>query len=712
MAAPAISDLIKQITVGELILPEFQRGYVWTTEQVKKYTLSLYRQYPTGHFLIWKTYKPQRSRGQTPPTENSFSRLILDGQQRLTSVYTLFEGKPPAFYEEGALYFNLYFDLIEEDFQFFQKSKMADNPLWIAVTPFLKKGINQFLAELDNHPSEVRDLYLKHLAKFNKLDSIRGYTYHLDEVADKSVQEIVQIFNLVNSSGTELSKADLALARICVNWPEARDTLREAQEHFAGAGFNFELEFLTRCISAVAVGNVSFEGRFDQVASQSIRDAWSSAERALEYLVNILRNDAYIDSYDTLTSPYPLLLLVVFLSRNGGVFRDEQTKRSLLYWMYLALMWGRYSGSMETALQADVNTLSTENYLQVLLNNMLQQRGRLKVEPQDLEGQGTGSRFYPLAYIVARSRGALDWFTGMKLYNSNIGKSYGLEDHHIFPQSVLYKSGYEKRNSKHRKIVNEIANRAFMTKKANLRASNALPEKYFSQVITKFPKALQAQFVPTSEKLWSLENYSQFLAKRRKLIATAINDFLEALKADTPSETADQRVKELISAGESQSVEFKSSMRWDYNAQAVNKDLQLVIVKTVAGFMNNKGGTLLIGIGPSGEILGLQNDYATFTVSKDRDEFEQKLVSLLVKHLGKEFVPLVNTNFISVDGKDVCWIYVEPSPKPIYLEDQDGTARFYVRLGNTTQPMNPKEIAGYVLMRWQVPQSSVGVAVG
>jgi uncharacterized protein with ParB-like and HNH nuclease domain len=100
MAATApISDLIKQIKMGELILPEFQRGYVWRSEQVKRDVVSLYRKYPTGHFLIWKTYNPQPARGQSPPSENSFSRLILDGQQRLTSIFTLFEGKPPAFYE-------------------------------------------------------------------------------------------------------------------------------------------------------------------------------------------------------------------------------------------------------------------------------------------------------------------------------------------------------------------------------------------------------------------------------------------------------------------------------------------------------------------------------------------------------------------------------------------------------------------------------------
>jgi uncharacterized protein with ParB-like and HNH nuclease domain len=204
-----ISALMEQIKKGELILPEFQRGYVWKLEQVKSYFLSLYRCYPTGHFLIWKTYKPQAARGPIQASENSFSKLILDGQQRLTTVFALFEGKPPAFYEGEELYFDLYFNLLEEEFQFFQKSKMATNPYWIAVTPFLKQGINQFLDEMDLLPAETKAIYSSQLKKFNKLDGIRNYTYHLDEVSDKPVEEIVRIFNLVNSNGTPLNKADL-----------------------------------------------------------------------------------------------------------------------------------------------------------------------------------------------------------------------------------------------------------------------------------------------------------------------------------------------------------------------------------------------------------------------------------------------------------------------------------------------------------------------
>ena len=318
-----------------------------------------------------------------------------------------------------------------------------------------------------------------------------------------------------------------------------------------------------------------------------------------------------------------------------------------------------------------------------------------------MESQGTRSRFYPITYIVARSKGALDWFTGIKLYNSNIGTSYGLEDHHIFPVSVLYKNGFKKKDSKDRKAVNDLANRAFLTKKANLRAADSLPSAYLPQVMSKYPTALGNQFVPADPKLWEVENYARFLAERRIQIAAAINKFIGSFLAPEAKEPiATELIKSTIQNGESDVVEFKSSLRWDYKKNAKNSELQLPIVKTLAGFMNAKGGTLVVGVGPSGDILGIENDYKTMEKHPNRDGFEQKIVSLISNHLGKQLVALVHVNFATIDGKDVCWIRVEPSTSPVYLENDDAVT-FYARLGNTTHPMNPKEMTDYISIRWK-----------
>lgn len=94
-----ITRLMDEISKGQLILPEFQRGYVWTDKQVREYLGSLYKGYPTGSFLIWKTPNPGATRGSSGDSDGSVFQLILDGQQRLTSVYALATGAPPPFYE-------------------------------------------------------------------------------------------------------------------------------------------------------------------------------------------------------------------------------------------------------------------------------------------------------------------------------------------------------------------------------------------------------------------------------------------------------------------------------------------------------------------------------------------------------------------------------------------------------------------------------------
>jgi hypothetical protein len=576
---------------------------------------------------------------------------------------------------------------------------MEGDPLWIAVTPFLSKGITKFLEELHQLSDDRQLLYTKHLARFAQLDAIRNYPYNLDEVGDKPINEIVEIFNWVNTGGTSLKKGDLALAHICAYWPEARETLRKASSEFEATRFSFDLEFLARCISSVAVGNFLFEGGFYQASAEVIKQAWAKTSEALAYLVNILRNDAFIDSADNLSTPYVLVPLVVHLTRHGGVFETESEKKRFLYWMYMALMWGRYSGSVESSMQADINELESSDPVKALLDKIIQERGRLRVEAQDLEGKGTNSSFYRMSYIIARSRGAVDWFTGMSLYSSNLGKSFGLEDHHIFAQSLLYKNGYDQNESKDKQKVNEIANRVFLTKKANLRASNALPTKYLPQVISNYAQALRSQSVPENKMLWEINNYDGFLKERRKLIAAAINEFLDSLTTSGVQQPAGKTVGDLISDGESVKVEFKSSLRWDFKTNAKNKALESVVAKTIAGFMNAGGGTLLIGVGPDKKVLGLQNDYGTFSKDANRDGFEQKLIHVVSRFLGKELASLVHISFSEVDGKDVCWVRIDPSPMPVYV-DENGDVKFYARLGNTTQPMNVKELAEYVSLHW------------
>jgi hypothetical protein len=707
-----IAELLVEIQKRELILPEFQRGFVWSQAKVKSYIESIYRNYPTGHFLIWKTYKPQKSRGDFKDPNTQYNRLILDGQQRLTALYTVFRGEPPPFFEGGKLYFRIFFNVLTNEFEYWQPVKMRGKLEWIEISPFLQRGLDKFLLDLEDRPDEEKSFYKsgRQLNSLVRLNMMKDYPYELETIpkGEKEIEtdEVVRIFNLVNSSGMTLSKADLALAHICASWPEARQELKSTHKQISDVGFNLttlkgrELEFWVRALAAVATESVLLDGSFYKSDIDIIKDAWPRVTKSVEYLINILRTDAYIHSSSRLSTPYVLVPLIKHLSKRGYAFSSETEKRRLLYWFYAAQMWARYSGSMETDLQRDIKALSTDKIADELVSNIVSKVGRIKVEPKDLKGKGRASPFFNIAYVAACSLGAIDWFNGMKLYTGNLGAKYAIEIHHIFPTSHLYKEGGL--NNKSRADIakaNEMANLAFLTKVANLKASNNMPSVYLPKVVEKYPSALKDQFVPENPQLWEINNYEAFLEERRRLIADGINKFMEfLLTADTQIGT--RSVADIITEGENNKTEFKSSLRWDYKLSQVNKALEIVTMKTIAGFLNTDGGTLLIGVDDSEQILGIESDYNTLQKT-DRDGYELHLTQLISGYIGKERCLNVGISFHDLDGRDVCMVQVEPSPKPAYVkEGQD--SRFYIRTGNQTQPLGMQESVEYIQEHWPV----------
>ena len=116
-----------------------------------------------------------------------------------------------------------------------------------------------------------------------------------------------------------------------------------------------------------------------------------------------------------------------------------------------------------------------------------------------------------MTFVMAENRGAVDWFNGSPL-NATHGPAYSLHSQHIFPQSLLYSKGeYDPENHLHKKIVNEIANRAFLTGESNMTLSNAEPAGYLPEIDKKYPGALAKQFVPLDPALWKLDRYEDFL---------------------------------------------------------------------------------------------------------------------------------------------------------------------------------------------------------
>ena len=157
-------------------------------------------------------------------------------------------------------------------------------------------------------------------------------------------------------------------------------------------------------------------------------------------------------------------------------------------------------------------------------------------------------------------------------------------------------------------------------------------------------------------------------------------------------------IRQQIARGESASLEFKSTFRWDLRENRVNRALESVVMKTLSGYMNASGGTLLIGVADDGSIIGLEKDYSALK-KPDRDGFEQVLMTSVASKLGGDACQFVQAVFHVVDGKDVCRTIVSPGHRPVYVRDGE-TPKLYVRTGVSTRELNVQEAIDYTVTRW------------
>ena len=520
-----ISTILDQIDNGAMALPEFQRGYVWNREQVRRLMHSLYRRYPVGSLLVWVTKtEGAPSRGDGTLTPGSVE-LILDGQQRMTSLYGFMRGRPPKFFDGNAQAFTgLHFNLEDETFEFYAPLKMKDNPLWVDVTELMQKGSGEFMKRLVTDPA-MQDNLTTYIDRINQVHGIENINVHIEKVTgeDKTIDVVVDIFNVVNSGGTKLSKGDLALAKICAEWPEARDTMKAKLEKWEHAGYSFKLDWFLRSVNTLLTGEALFNALKD-VDTPTFKEGVERAETGIDTFLNLIASRLGLDHDRVLGNRYAFPLLVRYWQQKGGDLSDAAERDRLLYWYVHTFLWGRYAGSTESVLNKDLGLIEEdEGALERLTQGLRQNRGDLRLAANDFAGWGRGARFYPMLYMMTRVGHTRDWETGVELTNHLLGKLSALQVHHIFPKAQLYKYDYDKAE------VNALANFTFLTQDTNLKVSDRLPEAYLAEYAEKHPGVLASHWIPLDRDLWRIENYPDFLTARRELLADAANTFLDSL---------------------------------------------------------------------------------------------------------------------------------------------------------------------------------------
>jgi hypothetical protein len=706
-----INQILDKIDDNHLFVPAFQREYVWKRDHAKDLVASLIRKYPTGTMLVWETTNPPELKGNWKYNKNQGAiKIILDGQQRITTLYLLVRDEIPPYYKKAEIKNdprNLYVNIDTLDLQYYKESLMKNDPYWLNITDIFQKKIQQYsvIRNIENTgrdlSEEERDDIADH---FNDIANIPDSEFLEQSIPIKaSLKEAINIFYIVNDSGVSLTDAELALAQISGYWPKAREQFKNKLESLKEEGFEFKLDFIIYCLLGVLhyVGS-DMTKLHSESNDRKLREAWKKLdESVLDYVINLLRTHAYVDHVNEINSVYALIPIVVYIFQKDKPSLSEDEIKKIVKWFYYSQIRQRYISQLPQKLDKDLGiVVKSQNPFDELLNIIKLERP-LEINPEEFIGVGVRNALYSLMRWYFKSRNAICFTTGVGI-RQNMGAKYSLEWDHIFPYSLLKDRGYNVNNRFKYALAQEITNRIILTQVANRTKSNSEPKKYLSQVRSEFPKALKLQTIPQDENLWEMDRFWDFLHERRKLLAKELNQFLSDISV-TEELTSEITLLDLISEGETNELEFKESLRWNVKAGRIDKKLEEVILKSVAAFSNAEGGTLLIGVSDDGTVEGLDQDYRS--LNGNRDEFEIHLRNLLNRAFGKRFAAVDVTIAIeAVDGSEVCKINVSKGQNPLYLEITDAngnkTEKFYVRSGNTSQELNLHEVHDYIKTRF------------
>jgi hypothetical protein len=562
----SVNQLVANIEKGYIQKPEMQREYVWKATRVRDLLDSLYRNYPSGTILLWETDTDAPTTDFAIATEkNSTSRplLLLDGQQRLTSLSSVIRGTP-IYVRDGRklrqieILFNLEHpeelvtlteiddapgntlqvteeDEIDDDeeeslrdrfnqFTFIVSNpQLVNSPTWVNVSEvFASHSDAEFLKKAG--VSSLDDpLYSKYSERLKRLRQIREYSYRLDVLEPSlSYEEVTEIFIRVNSLGVKLRSSDLALAQITAKWRNSLVLFQEFQSQVhAERGLYFDLGFFIKNLVISATGQSKFK-TLGSLSREQLETGWEDAKRSITFALNFLGSNLKIDSLALLSSPFILHAIAYWGEINK--FKVTQKESDLMKrWALISNTKSSYSSSAETKLDTDLLAIRSGEGAAGLLDKLETQLGRLDISEAEILGKSSNSGYFKAMFIAFREDGAKDWSSKLEISVKHRGNEDKLQFHHIFPKAFLKQNYPDLRRNQ----VNDISNLAFIGGRTNREISAKAPSEYLKKIIeSKDVDLLNAQLIPTDGEILDQYSYDDFLLKRRKAIVKRINELL------------------------------------------------------------------------------------------------------------------------------------------------------------------------------------------
>ena len=573
-----VNSLITNIDNGDIALPDLQRPFVWDNAKVRDLFDSLYKGLPIGMLILWKINQNDNDfqpigildKNTTP------SSLIIDGQQRLTALYSVMMGREVIDKNDKNKLIKIAFNPFEEVFEV-QNSSIVKDPIWVSnITDIFQGDIFNFMQEYFNRleekiPNLNEEEKVRIRNNINSLTSLTSYQFSSIELSHTlSMEEISEIFVRINSQGKELNKSDFIFTLMSLYWPEGKNLLekfsKEAKIPSISSNSSYNVinaqptnENLLRTMISYSFlrGRLKYaylilKGRNldDKTTSDEERKKnFNTLKEGLEVTLNLVYwhdfisiiqssgfvNDNLIRSKNALYQTYALYLL----GRCKYNIAHMDLESVIRKWFVFSILTRRYGGSPESVIERELsNFRDNQNLIGVLTeimnSELTSDYWKITLPPTLKSSQAGNNNTYNVYKACKVFEGNNILFSEIKL-NDYLGPTVKspkklIEHHHIFPKNYL-----KKEKKLNQTQFNQIANMIYIDYHKNIEISDKPPHEYWNEILNKCTentrKFIENNYVTAydlPEEFWNMD-YFEFLESRRNLMAKSIHKYFEML---------------------------------------------------------------------------------------------------------------------------------------------------------------------------------------
>lgn len=516
--AEKIDKIITRINTGDIKIPAFQRAYVWKQDQILDLMDSIIKNYPIGSILLWSTTEKLRHTrniaGYSIPdnAEEYPVNYVLDGQQRISSIYATFSDKSvqdaaTAKYNPNLNIFEIYYDFTNK--KFIPKIDAVSDVDTIYLRDFLNAAkLIGALKVLDSKfHTDAQDLYSKFI----------NYELPVVTIKNREKHEVGIIFERINNTGTKLTTLDLMTAWTWTDDFHLLESMSDLQDELEAKNFGeLTQNILLQALSGL-IQNDTTTIAVTKLSGEQVRDNWGNFCEALRKAIDFLSSEIKCAHIDFLPYQQQMIALTKFFGITNRPTASQLSE--LKKWFWKTSFSNRYSTGQTTE---KMNT-DIERIIEVRADNFSEiQHVRSTVTHAELI-ETKFSKANPLtrAFLLLLAQfGPIDLVKGVSVdISKSLSKYNRKEYHHVFPNAFLKALGVPTNR------IFSMVNFCFLPSDSNKNISNKKPSEYFRDLIpaASYDTIAISNLIPLDKNIYDSDNYDKFLDERAKLILSELS---------------------------------------------------------------------------------------------------------------------------------------------------------------------------------------------